>query len=81
MVDGYGWDDADLPGLAGALMAIPGVVGHGLFLTEIDAAYIAGEGSLPGWNGASGALRPPTHGNQSERGCVRSHIQRMRPVS
>ena len=27
-----------------ALMAIPGVVGHGLFLTEIDAAYIAGEG-------------------------------------
>ncbi|HIV76330.1 MAG TPA: ribose-5-phosphate isomerase RpiA [Candidatus Sphingomonas excrementigallinarum] len=44
VVDGYGWDDADLPGLAGALMAIPGVVGHGLFLTEIDAAYIAGEG-------------------------------------
>ncbi|WP_433911157.1 ribose-5-phosphate isomerase RpiA [Sphingomonas yabuuchiae] len=44
VVDGYGWDDADLPGLAGALMAIPGVVGHGLFLAEIDAAYIAGEG-------------------------------------
>ena len=44
VVDGRGWDEADLPALAEALMAIPGVVGHGLFLNEIDAAYIAGDG-------------------------------------
>ncbi|WP_428968630.1 ribose-5-phosphate isomerase RpiA [Sphingomonas sp. Xoc002] len=44
VVDGHGWDDADLPGLAAALAAIPGVVGHGLFLSEIDAAYIADNG-------------------------------------
>jgi len=44
VVDGHGWDDADLPGLAEALMAIPGIVGHGLFLSEIDAAYIADNG-------------------------------------
>lgn len=28
--------------LAGALSAIPGALGHGLFLTEIDALYVAG---------------------------------------
>lgn len=44
VVDGHGWDDADLPGLAASLAAIPGVVGHGLFLSEIDAAYIADNG-------------------------------------
>lgn len=44
VVDGHGWNDADLPGLAAALAAIPGVVGHGLFLSEIDAAYIADNG-------------------------------------
>ena len=41
VVDGHGWDDGDLPALARALSAIPGVVGHGLFPSEIDAAYIA----------------------------------------
>lgn len=30
--------------LAAALDAMPGVVGHGLFLTEVDAAYIARDG-------------------------------------
>lgn len=35
-------DDPD--GLAGGLEAIPGLLGHGLFLTEIDAAYIATDG-------------------------------------
>lgn len=44
VVDGYGWDDGAPEALASALMAIPGVVGHGLFLTEIDAAYIADNG-------------------------------------
>ena len=31
----------DLHALAAAIDAIPGALGHGLFLTEIDAAYIA----------------------------------------
>lgn len=44
VVDGYGWDDSAPEALASALTAIPGVVGHGLFLTEIDAAYIADNG-------------------------------------
>jgi ribose 5-phosphate isomerase A len=35
---------ADPRVLAGALQAIPGVVGHGLFLDEVDAAYIATDG-------------------------------------
>jgi ribose 5-phosphate isomerase A len=35
---------ADLDQLAQNLQAIPGVLGHGLFLTEIDAAYVADEG-------------------------------------
>ena len=30
--------------LAAAIAAIPGVLGHGLFLDEVDAAYIADEG-------------------------------------
>lgn len=44
VVDGHGWNDGNLPGRAEALAAIPGVVGHGLFLSEIDAAYIADNG-------------------------------------
>jgi len=44
VIDGHGWDDAAPHALADALMAIPGVVGHGLFLSEIDAAYIADDG-------------------------------------
>ena len=44
VIDGHGWDDAATHSLANALMAIPGVVGHGLFLSEIDAAYIAEDG-------------------------------------
>ena len=35
---------ADPQALAAALQAIPGVVGHGLFLDEVDAAYIAVDG-------------------------------------
>ena len=31
-------------GLAAALQAMPGLVGHGLFLDEVDAAYIAADG-------------------------------------
>ncbi len=34
-------DIADPAALAGALSAIPGALGHGLFLTEIDALYVA----------------------------------------
>jgi ribose 5-phosphate isomerase A len=34
---------ADPEGLARALDAIPGLLGHGLFLTEIDALYIGDE--------------------------------------
>ncbi len=32
---------SDPAGIAGQLSAIPGLLGHGLFLTEIDALYIA----------------------------------------
>lgn len=35
---------ADPAGLAIGLQAIPGALGHGLFLTEIHAAYIAADG-------------------------------------
>ena len=35
---------ADPHGLAGAIQAIPGALGHGLFLEEVDAAYIARDG-------------------------------------
>ncbi|WP_230481363.1 ribose-5-phosphate isomerase RpiA [Sphingomonas sp. Leaf21] len=44
VIDGHGWDDTALIALADSLVAIPGVVGHGLFLREIDAAYIADNG-------------------------------------
>ena len=44
VVDGHGWNDGGLEALATTLSAIPGVVGHGLFLREIDAAYIADNG-------------------------------------
>jgi len=44
VVDGHGWDDSSLPTLADSLVAVPGIVGHGLFLREIDAAYIADDG-------------------------------------
>jgi ribose 5-phosphate isomerase A len=35
---------ADLNALAAALQAIPGALGHGLFLTEVDASYVADGG-------------------------------------
>ena len=35
---------ADPAGLARAIDAVPGALGHGLFLTEVDAAYIADAG-------------------------------------
>lgn len=35
---------ADPERLAVAIQAIPGALGHGLFLTEIDAAYVAADG-------------------------------------
>lgn len=38
------WRGANPAKLAAALQAIPGVVGHGLFLDEVDAAYIADGG-------------------------------------
>jgi len=38
--------EPDHAALAGSLSAIPGVLGHGLFLTEIDAAYIASAGTV-----------------------------------
>lgn len=34
----------DPPALARTLDALPGVVGHGLFLDEVDAAYLAADG-------------------------------------
>ncbi len=39
-----GWDASDPERLAATLQAIPGVVGHGLFLDEVSAAYIADGG-------------------------------------
>jgi ribose 5-phosphate isomerase A len=36
--------DLDKPALAAEIAAIPGALGHGLFLTEVDAAYIAAGG-------------------------------------
>jgi len=35
---------SDPAGLASALSAIPGALGHGLFVTQVTAAYIASEG-------------------------------------
>lgn len=40
------WDKADPAVLATAMQAIPGVIGHGLFLHEVDAAYIAQDGAI-----------------------------------
>lgn len=37
---------ADPPALAAVIGAIPGVMGHGLFLSEVDAAYIASGGTV-----------------------------------
>lgn len=44
IADCHGWRGADPDALARRLQAIPGVVGHGLFLEEVDAAYLASEG-------------------------------------
>ena len=41
VADLSGWEASDAERLAAELQAIPGVVGHGLFLTEVSAAYIA----------------------------------------
>lgn len=37
-------DLSDPHGVAAWLQAIPGVLGHGLFLSEVDAAYLAADG-------------------------------------
>lgn len=44
ILDGHGWRDADPQRMAAAVASIPGVVGHGLFLSEVDAAIIAEDG-------------------------------------
>jgi ribose 5-phosphate isomerase A len=44
--DCRGAGSRDWPALAAAIAAIPGVLGHGLFLTEVDAAYIATGGTV-----------------------------------
>ncbi|WP_425228326.1 ribose-5-phosphate isomerase RpiA [Sphingomonas sp.] len=44
VADCTGWRGADPQALAVMLQAIPAVVGHGLFLDEVDAAYIAANG-------------------------------------
>lgn len=44
VADGRDWRLDDPAALGTALQAIPGVVGHGLFLTEVSAAYIADAG-------------------------------------
>jgi len=36
----------DWAALAASIATIPGVLGHGLFLTEVDAAYIASRGTV-----------------------------------
>ena len=46
IADCYGWRGLAPAALAAALQAIPGVVGHGLFLDEVDAAYIADGGQV-----------------------------------
>ena len=46
IADCVGWRGADPAALATALQAIAGVVGHGLFLDEVDAAYIARDGKV-----------------------------------
>ena len=44
VVDCLFGDLSDPHGTAAWLQAIPGVLGHGLFLTEVDAAYLARDG-------------------------------------
>lgn len=44
IADLSGWNASDPERLAAMLQAIPGVVGHGLFLTEVSAAYVAADG-------------------------------------
>ena len=39
--DCFGWPASDPHALATILDSLPGVVGHGLFLTEVAAAYVA----------------------------------------
>ena len=46
VADCRGWRGAAPRDLAAALQAIPGVVGHGLFLDEVDAAYVAAGGKV-----------------------------------
>ena len=46
IADCRGWRGVGPATLAAALQAIPGVVGHGLFLDEVDAAYIAEDGKV-----------------------------------
>lgn len=46
IADLVGWDANDPARLAATLQAIPGVVGHGLFLSEVSAAYIADAGTV-----------------------------------
>lgn len=46
VADLTGWDPSDPERLAAGLQAIPGVVGHGLFLREVAAAYIADGGEV-----------------------------------
>ena len=45
ILDCTGWRHGAIETTAAVLDALPGVVGHGLFLTEVDAAYIA-EGGI-----------------------------------
>ena len=44
ILDGRDARGRDWPALAEAIAAIPGALGHGLFLEEVDAAYIADHG-------------------------------------
>ena len=46
IADLSGWAVADPDRLAATLQAIPGIVGHGLFLSHVDGAYIAGNGEV-----------------------------------
>jgi ribose 5-phosphate isomerase A len=46
VIDCHFPDLADPEALAAALAAIPGMLGHGLFLDEVDAAYVASAGQV-----------------------------------
>ena len=50
VADLHRWDATDPARLATTLQAIPGVVGHGLFLTEVAGAYIATDGVVAALN-------------------------------